>query len=199
MTDKQIFDATTGQGSDELQKIFKICSETGEWCLIGGLALNTYLDEPRFTRDADLVMTHDKIHDLCSKLESEGFKIEIHDYSINIKGTSRVFIQISTDPAFSHFPERANQKDLWGIPVKSACLEDLVASKVRAAQSPSRRGSKRIQDCADLERIREEYPEYSKFIPTFGDSPSPEITDARKMISQSFQKPSDDQSQGIRP
>jgi hypothetical protein len=44
MTDKQIFDATTGYGSEEIQKVFRICDETGSWCLIGGLALNTYLE-----------------------------------------------------------------------------------------------------------------------------------------------------------
>ncbi len=165
MTDKQIFDATTGQGSEELQKILKICSETGEWCLIGGLALNTHLEEPRFTRDADIVFTHEKIGDLCEKLEAEGFKIERFEYSINIHGLSRVYFQMSTDVEYKDFPKRAVDKILWGIPVKSACIEDLIKSKILASQEPKRRTSKRIQDIADLERIREEFPEYSNAIP----------------------------------
>ena len=54
MTASEVFESVTGSGSSDFALLVQILNEHGPWCLIGGLAVNCYV-EPVFTLDADIL------------------------------------------------------------------------------------------------------------------------------------------------
>jgi hypothetical protein len=55
MTASEIFEAVTGSGSSDFAILVAILNRRGSWCLIGGLAVNCYV-EPVYTWDAEIVV-----------------------------------------------------------------------------------------------------------------------------------------------
>lgn len=55
MTATEVFESVTGSGSSDFARLVRILKQQGPWCLIGGLAVNCYV-EPVYTPDADIVM-----------------------------------------------------------------------------------------------------------------------------------------------
>ena len=55
MTASEVFEAVTGSGSSDFALVVDILNRRGAWCLIGGLAVNCYV-EPVYTLDADIVV-----------------------------------------------------------------------------------------------------------------------------------------------
>ena len=49
MTESEVFEAVTGSGSSDFAELVKILNQHGPWCLIGGLAVNCYV-EPVYTQ-----------------------------------------------------------------------------------------------------------------------------------------------------
>jgi hypothetical protein len=108
------------------------CEKAGAWCLIGGLAVNTYV-EPVYTLDADLVVVAVSLGGVADGLRKEGFAIEEHEHSLNAQGAgSDLRIQFTTDARYQVFPERALDAVVFGVRVRVACLEDVVKGKIWA-------------------------------------------------------------------
>ncbi len=59
----------------------------------------------------------------------------------------------------------AVQRDILGLRLPVARLEDVLQGKVWAAQDPARRPSKRQKDLADISRLLEAYPELRSRVP----------------------------------
>jgi hypothetical protein len=57
------------------------------------------------------------------------------------------------------FPERASERNILGMTLPVASLEDVLRGKVWAALDPTRRASKRQKDLADIARLLETFPE----------------------------------------
>jgi hypothetical protein len=53
--------------------------------------------------------------------------------------------------------DRATVRDVLGMPLPVAAIEDLLQGKVWAATDPTRRPSKRRKDLLDIERLVESY------------------------------------------
>lgn len=49
-------------------------------------------------------------------------------------------------------------RDVLGVPLPVAAMEDVLQDKIWAATDPGRRSSKRRKDLLDIERIIEAYP-----------------------------------------
>jgi hypothetical protein len=79
MTPVEAYELTTRGGATDFARVIDACAATGAWCLIGGLAVNTYV-EPVYTLDADLVVVASGLSGLAEKLQERGFLIS--------KGTS---------------------------------------------------------------------------------------------------------------
>lgn len=56
-------------------------------------------------------------------------------------------------------------REVLGMPLPVARLEDVLQGKVWAAQDPECRASKRKKDLLDIERILERYPELRGQVP----------------------------------
>ena len=167
MTSRQFYDwQTAGGGGDVMLLVQTLEQQEIPWCVIGGLAVNHWAQEPMATADVDLVIATDKVEQAVRALEEVGFRAKRFEWSINLKGHSRVSVQISTEPVYQHFPERAVPADVHGILMRVASLPDTLQGKLRAWQDSQRRPSKRQKDLLDIARLTEAHPELTQLLPT---------------------------------
>jgi hypothetical protein len=165
MTATEAYELTTQGGATDFARVVAICEASGPWCLIGGLAVNTYV-EPVYTLDADLVVIASGLPGLVEKLRRQGFAIEEHEHSLNARGRgSELRIQFTTDARYQSFTARAVDAVVLGTPVKVACLEDTTQGKLWAYGDPRRRYSKRKKDELDLIRLAESWPKLRALYP----------------------------------
>lgn len=128
------------------------------WCVIGGVAVNHWAEQPMVTQDVDFVVAVEAIEQTISLLEQAGFRSERFEWSVNFKGRSAISIQLSTEDFYRDFPSRAVPADVHGILMRVASLEDTLRGKIKAWSEPQRRQSKRIKDLADIARLVESHP-----------------------------------------
>ena len=159
MTGKQFYDWQTRGGTDDVMRLVD-CLERADvaWCVIGGLAVNHWAQQPMVTQDVDFVVAVEAIERTVSLLEEAGFRSERFEWSINFKGRSAISIQLSTEDFYRDFPSRAVPADVHGILMRVASLEDTLRGKIKAWSEPQRRQSKRIKDLADIARLVEAHP-----------------------------------------
>ena len=166
MTDRQFYDwQTAGGGGDVLLLVETLERLEIPWCMIGGLAVNHWAKEPMATADVDIVVATDRVEDAVRELEEAGFKAERFEWSINLKGRSKVSVQISTESFYRDYPARAVPADVHGILMRVASLEATLRGKIKAWREPERRASKRQKDFADILRLVESHPELRKMLP----------------------------------
>ncbi len=159
MTEKQFFDWQTSGGTDDVMRLVD-CLERADiaWCMIGGVAVNHWAQEPMVTQDVDFVVATDAIERTVSLLEDVGFRTERFEWSINFRGQSKISLQVSTEDFYQEFPSRSTAADVNGILMRVASLEDTLNGKIKAWRTADRRQSKRIKDLADIARLIEAYP-----------------------------------------
>ena len=165
MTASEVFESVTGSGSSDFALLVNILNKHGSWCLIGGLAVNCYV-EPVYTLDADIVVATAKAQSIEEDLAAAGFSIQEFAHSINaqMKG-SDLRIQLSTDPRYQDFLGDAKLMEVLGEQVPVAALPRLVEGKLWAWRDDKRRPTKRKKDELDLMRILEAYPELRSLMP----------------------------------
>lgn len=135
------------------------------WCMIGGLAVNHWAEEPLATADVDIVVAMESVDKAVSALSEAGFAVQHFEWSINLKGRSKVSVQISTESFYHDFPVHAVPADIHGILMRVASLEDTLRGKLKACADPQRRGSKRQKDLLDITRLVEAHPELGALVP----------------------------------
>ena len=134
------------------------------YCVIDGQAVNAYV-EPVLSLDLDLVVATDQVH-LLETLVRDRFTVKSFPHSLNISlADSDLRIQIQTDPRYASYPDRAETRDVLGLTLPVASLQDVLQGKIRAVQDPQRRGSKRQKDLADIARLIEAHPELRPAVP----------------------------------
>lgn len=165
VTAAEAYELTTQGGATDFARVIAACESFGPYCLIGGLAVNCYV-EPVYTLDADLVVIAENLDALSAGLRDQGFEIEEHFHSLNATAPgSQLRIQFTTDARYQQFLPNAVSSEVLGVPVKIACLKDVAQGKLWAYSDPSRRLSKRKKDELDLIRLAEAYPELASFYP----------------------------------
>ncbi|MGH9602230.1 MAG: hypothetical protein ACRD24_07545 [Terriglobales bacterium] len=149
---------TTKGGASDFATVVEICRGLGSYCLLGGLAVNCYV-EPVYTLDADFAVIASQMPALEGQLVARGFSVRTFPHSLNAQAPeSELRIQFSTDPRYQAFLDRAQEREVLGISVRVATLEDVVQGKLWAYSDPQRRLSKRKKDELDLFRLAEAYP-----------------------------------------
>jgi hypothetical protein len=165
VTAAEAYELATRGGATDFARLIAACESFGPYCLIGGLAVNCYV-EPVYTLDADLVVIASNLPGLAAHLKREGFQTEEHAHSVNaLAPGSDLRIQFTTDERYQAFLARASEAEVLGIRVRVACLEDLTRGKLWAYGDPARRLSKRKKDELDLIRLGEAYPELRSMYP----------------------------------
>lgn len=165
MTAVEAYELTTQGGATDFARLIDACESFGPYCLIGGLAVNCYV-EPVYTLDADLVIIAANLPKLAEYLRQQGFKTEEHPHSVNaLAPVSSLRIQFTTDDRYQTFPSRALEAEVLGVKARVASLEDVTQGKLWAYIDPKRRLSKRKKDELDLIRLAEAYPELKSSYP----------------------------------
>jgi hypothetical protein len=165
MTASEIFEAVTRRGSTDFEALVGILNRHGAWCLIGGLAVNCYV-EPVYTLDADVVVVSSELPAIEKELLDAGFSVEKFPHFLNAKMTgSDLRIQLSLDPRYQDFVNQTVVREVLGQQVPVASLANVVRGKIWAWSDEKRRVSKRKKDELDLIRILEAYPEFSDVMP----------------------------------
>jgi len=166
MTAKEFIRAVANGEADIVLVLLDILAETRTpYCLIGGLAVNAYV-EPLISLDLDLVVIAEDTERVCAKAEERGLKVERFPHSINLSSTrSDLRVQLQTDGRYQAFIPRASARTVLGYDMRVARLEDVLQGKVWAYQDSSRRRSKRQKDLADITRIIEANPSLISALP----------------------------------
>jgi hypothetical protein len=166
VTGRQFYDwQTAGGGGDVLLLVETLEREEVSWCAIGGLAVNYWAEEPIATADVDIAIAEKDILRAVSALERVGFVASKHEWSINLRGSSKVSVQISTEDVYHDFAPRSVAADVHGILMRVASLEDTLTGKVLAWKDSTRRPSKRQKDLLDIMRLVEAHPHLSAQLP----------------------------------
>jgi predicted nucleotidyltransferase len=136
------------------------------YAVIGGIAVQLHLRDPRTTLDIDLAVT--RLDDIPrDALSQAGFEHDgRHEHSDNWRApgseprSQRIAVQFpAEDVGIAEAVARALEVDIGGLPLRLATVADLLVLKLAAAEEPSRRSSKRRQDLLDVITLAEEHPE----------------------------------------
>ncbi len=161
MTASDAFESVSGSG-DDFAQVIALCESLHDYCLIGGLAINCYV-EPVYTMDADFALASAHLDVVTQRLVALRFDVEDHEHSLNaLRPGSQLRIQFTKDSRYAGFPSRAEVRETLGVGLRVASLADLVQAKIWAWSDPQRRLSKRKKDELDLIRIGEQF---SQFVP----------------------------------
>lgn len=155
----------TGDETNLLETLLAVLAEQGvRYCVIGGQAVNAYV-EPVVSLDLDLVIAADQVSSVEALLRKQ-FRVERFPHSLNISQSgSRLRVQIQTDPRYEGFLQGAVEREVLGLKLPVARLEDVLRGKIWAVTDPERRPSKQLKDLADIARILESYPELRAQVP----------------------------------
>ena len=166
MTGKEFLNSLANGKSDIIQLLLGILAEMGsQYCVIGGLAVNAYV-EPVVSLDVDIVVAVHDVAAVVNTVKDRGLAVEQFEHSINFSSPySDLRIQVQTDPRYQAFIAGAKVTDVLGYKMKVAKLEDVLQGKVWAYTDQTRRRSKRQKDLADILRIVEAFPELSNKLP----------------------------------
>jgi Nucleotidyl transferase AbiEii toxin, Type IV TA system len=157
--------AVTLDKSNFLDEVLALLQDHGvRFCVIGGQAVNAYV-EPLVGLDLDLVVAVDQI-DQVHKLMKEHFNVDEFPHSLNISSAgSNLRVRFQTDPRYSDSVERASVREVLGLRIPVAAIEDVLQGKLWAASHPDRRNTKRRKDLLDIERLLESYPDLRSRVP----------------------------------
>ncbi len=153
MTAAEVYELTTQGGATDFAQLIQACEPFGPYCLIGGLAVNCYV-EPVYTLDADLVIASASLAALGGR------------YPMNATAPgSKLRIQFTTDDRYQAFLARSVEAEVLDVRVRVASLEDVTQGKLWAFADPNRRFGKRKEDELDLIRLAESYPHLKALYP----------------------------------
>ena len=153
MTAAEIYESVTNGGATDFAELVTVLNRNKPWCLIGGLAVNCYV-EPVYTVDVDLVVVAANLEQIGRELEAAGFRL-----------SSELNVQFTTDARYQDFLAGATERQVLGLAVPVASLQEIVRGKVWAWQDKERRSTKRKKDELGLMRIAEAHPKLRGLIP----------------------------------
>jgi hypothetical protein len=132
--------------------------------VIGGQAVNAFV-EPVVSLDLDLAVATAEVASV-EELLRQHFRVERFPHSVNVSMPgSDLRVQLQTDPRYGVFVDGAMDRDVLGLLLPVARLEDVLQGKVWAALDPTRRASRRQKDLADIARLLEAYPHLRSQVP----------------------------------
>lgn len=161
----EFWKAVTMDSGNALERFIALLDEAGlTYCVIGGQGVNAYVD-PLVSLDLDLVVAADQVEQIEAMLPAS-VTVRRFPHLLNVElPDSNLRVQFQTDPRYFDFVRRAQVRDVLGLRLPVATLEDILRGKVWAAEDPGRRASKRQKDLTDIARIVEAFPELRALVP----------------------------------
>jgi hypothetical protein len=165
MTAIEMYESVTNGGASDFAEVVVVLNHYKPWCLIGGLAVNCYV-EPVYTVDVYLVVVTANLESIGCELEFADFRVKKFEHSMNAQRSgSKLNVQFITDPRYQEFLDSTTEREVLGMRIPVANLKDILRGKVWAWQDQQRRSTKRKKDELDLLRIAETHPELRPLIP----------------------------------
>ena len=130
MTATEMYDSVTNGGASDFAEVVAVLNSYKPWCLIGGLAVNCYV-EPVYTVDVDLVVVAANLERIGRELEPAGFRVKKFEHSMNAQRSgSKLNVQFTTDPRYQEFLDSPTEREVLVMRVPVANLKDIVRGKV---------------------------------------------------------------------
>jgi hypothetical protein len=161
----EFWKAVTVDQTDFLERIIQLLQKANvRFCVVGGLAVNAYA-EPVVTIDLDLAVAVEDLARAEALLRRE-FEVEEFPHSLNVSAPgSDLRVQLQRDPRYFEFVDGAAPRNVLGLSLPVARIEDVLRGKIWAVQDPQRRSSKRQKDLADIARLLEARPSLRISVP----------------------------------
>ena len=165
MTEREIYDGVIVSGTTDFIFVAEtLRRHSAGWCVIGGLAVNSYAT-PVYTADLDLVVVSTDLEPVLADLRAADFRVKEFPFSTNAQrragrtetSANMLMVQFTKPDRYQSFVERAVLRPVFGIDVPVASLADVVQGKLWAWGDASRRPTKKIKDRLDLMRLAEEH------------------------------------------
>ena len=170
-TAAEVFESVTNGGSKDFSALVRILNANQPWCLIGGRAVNCYV-EPIYTIDADIVVMTDRLSQISEQLEQAGLQIQKFEHSIDAKGRqSQLRIQFTTDLRYQEFLSDKKEHEVLGQQLPVASLDNVIRGKIWAWKDQTWRTSKRKKESRTCFGSSKLYPNcVRKFRPKLSNS-----------------------------
>jgi hypothetical protein len=165
MRARQFWSTMTADTSDVIGRLVESLERAGvPFCVIGGLAVNAYVD-PVVSLDLDVAIAAGDLERILPHLASD-FAVERFPHSVNLSSSdSDLRVRFHLDPRYAAFVPRAARRHVLGMELPVAQVEDVLQGKVWSASDPARRASRRQKDLADIAGVIEAYPELRERVP----------------------------------
>ena len=158
MTGTEVYELATRGGATVFARLVEACEQVGPYCLIDGFAVNCYA-KPVYTLDVELVVAAANLLKLAAGLRELGFGVEEHQHVLRVRAPgSELRILLTADERYQEFLSRAREREVLGVRVRVATLEDVAQGKLWSYSDPERRLSQRKKDELDLIRLAAAYP-----------------------------------------
>ena len=165
MTATEIYESVTNGGASDFAEVVAMLNRYTPWCLIGGLAVNCFV-EPVYTTDVNVVVVAANLRQIERDLKVAGFRVKRFEPSMDAqRPRSKLIVQFTTDARYQEFFVGAAEHEVLGVSVPVASLKNIARGKVWAWQDEQRRSTKRKKDELDLMRIAESHPELRELVP----------------------------------
>lgn len=173
MTEREIYDGVIMGGTSDFVFVAETLRRHGAgWCVIGGLAVNSYAT-PVYTADLDLVVVTSDLEPVLTDLRAADFRVKEFPFSTNAQrragrtetSANMLMVQFTKPDRYQSFVERAVLRPIFGMDVPVAAVSDVLQGKLWAYGDPSRRESKRSKDESDILRLGEAHPELMYLLP----------------------------------
>jgi hypothetical protein len=165
MTATEMYDSVTNGGASDFAEVVAVLNRYKPWCVIGGLAVNCFV-EPVYTTDVDIIVVATSLERIERELKAARFRVKRFTHSTNAQRPgSKLNVQFTTDDRYQDFLGNLTGREVLGVVVPVASLENIVRGKVWAWKDEQRRSTKRKKDELDLMRIAELHPELRELIP----------------------------------
>jgi hypothetical protein len=166
MLAREFWRTITVDRADLLDRFLAVLREQGtRFCVIGGQGVNAYA-EPVVSLDLDIVIAASDVAAIEDALRRE-FSVERFEHSLDVSlAGSDLRVQIQTGPRYVLFIEHASERDVLGVRLPVARIEDVLQGKIWAVEDPTRRPSKRLKDLADIARLPEGRPDLRPRVPS---------------------------------
>src|SRR4030095_11140179 len=120
MTATEIYESVTNRGASDFAEAVAVLNRYRPWCLIGGLAVNCYV-EPVYTTDVDIVVVAANLEQIGRALPVAGFRVKRVGQSMNAQHAgSKLNVQFTTDPRYQEFLANVTKREVLGVVIPVA-------------------------------------------------------------------------------
>lgn len=157
--------AVTSDKGNVLERLVAMLQDNAiQYCVIGGVAVNAYA-EPMISLDFDMVITTYQLGRFESLLTNNFFVKRFPRFLEITAESSRLRVYVHTDSRYVEFVDRATLRDVLGLKLPIARIQDVLQGKIWACEDKLRKATKRQKDLLDIARLIEVNPSLRSQVP----------------------------------